>query len=70
MACKWYDLCPLREFERQGKLGKKWKTKYCKTENNWENCKRYQMEEKNLYHPDNMMPDGTIIRGFNGQGKV
>lgn len=60
MACKWYDLCPLREFERQGKLSKEWKNKYCETEDNWKNCGRYQMEEKNLYHPDNMMPDGTI----------
>jgi len=60
MACKWYNLCPLREFEKQGKLGKEWENKYCKTENNWKNCKRYQMEEENLYHPDNMMPDGTI----------
>ncbi len=64
MACKWYDLCPLRKFERQGELGEEWKNEYCKTENNWKNCKRYQMEQKNLYHPDNMMPDGTINGGL------
>ena len=60
MVCKWYDLCPLRRFEKQGKLSGRWKNEYCKTENNWKNCKRYQMEEKGIYHPDNMTPDGTI----------
>jgi len=60
MACRWYKLCPLRKFEKQGKLSKKWENEYCKTESNWKNCKRYQMEEKSIYHPDNMTPDGII----------
>ena len=60
MVCKWYELCPLRIFERQGKLSEEWKNEYCKTENSWRNCKRYQMEEKGIYHSDSMMPDGTI----------
>jgi hypothetical protein len=60
MACKWYDLCPLREFEKQGKLSEKWKNEYCRSENNWQNCRRYQMEEKREMHPDNLLPDGKI----------
>jgi hypothetical protein len=54
----------LRRFEKQGKLSKKWENEYCKTESNWKNCKRYQMEEKNIYHHDNMMPDGGIDNRF------
>jgi hypothetical protein len=64
MVCKWYELCPLRRFEKQGKLSSKWKNEYCKTERNWKNCKRYRMEEKNICHPDNMLPDGKIDRSL------
>ena len=60
MACKWLDSCPLRVFEEQGKLGDKWKKQYC--EGDFIKCKRYQMEEKGISHPDNMLPDGTIDR--------
>ncbi len=60
MTCKWYDLCPLRRLEREEKISDKWKKEYCETEQNWENCKRYQMEERGEPHPDDMMPDGII----------
>jgi len=60
MACKWFDICPLRNFERKGLIDNRWKKQYCATENNWKNCKRYQMEERGIYHSDNMMPDGAI----------
>lgn len=60
MTCKWYHLCPLRRLEKEGIISNKWRKEYCETENNWKNCKRYQMEEKEKNHPDNMMPDGTI----------
>jgi hypothetical protein len=23
-------------------------------------CERYKLEERNIYHPDNLLPDGTI----------
>jgi len=62
MVCKWYDLCPLREFEKNKKITNKFKEEYCKTESNWKNCKRYQMEEKGIYHPDNLMPNGEKIK--------
>jgi hypothetical protein len=58
MACKWIHICPLREFERRGNLGLEWKSHYC--ENNFKECRRFQMEEKGIPHADNMLPDGTI----------
>ena len=35
-----------------------WAEKYCKSESNWENCRRYQLEEQYIAHADNMLPDG------------
>jgi len=71
MTCKWYNVCPLRRFERQEKLDKSWEQNYCKSNNNWQNCKRYQLEEKGIYHPDNMLPngevDGAILSGGKGE---
>jgi len=60
MTCKWFDYCPMREFEEKELIDGHWRKEYCETEENWKNCRRYQMEEKGTYHPDNMMPDGTI----------
>jgi len=60
VTCKWYSLCPLRELEREGNIGDKWKKEYCGTEENWKNCKRYQMEEEGEFHSYNMMPNGSI----------
>jgi len=31
---------------------------YCKGD--WSKCVRYEMEETGHYHPDNMLPDGSI----------
>jgi len=56
--CKWYPVCPMKWFYEQGKLNKKWIEMYCKGD--WKSCVRYQMEESDKYHPDNMLPDGTI----------
>ncbi len=56
--CKWYNVCPIKRFTEMGLLGKKWVESYCLKENS--DCIRYQMEEKGLYHPDNMLPDGSI----------
>ena len=60
--CKWYDTCPLKRFYEQGRLEKRWVENYC-----WGDflqCIRYRMEEEGSYHPDNMMPDGTIDEKF------
>jgi hypothetical protein len=58
MACKWINICPLRRFEKQGRLGKEWRTHYC--EHDYTACRRFQLEEKGIFHPDTMLPDGTI----------
>jgi len=58
--CKWFSVCPLRNFELEGKISDKWKNKYCLSEGNWKNCKRFQLEEKGEPHPDSMLPDGNI----------
>ncbi len=60
MPCKWIDVCPLRRFEREGKLSLKWKKDYCQSNMNWKNCKRYQAEEGGKKHPNNMLPNGEI----------
>ncbi|MFP4620706.1 MAG: uracil-DNA glycosylase [Bacteroidales bacterium] len=57
-TCKWYHVCPMKYFYNQGKLSKFWIDRYCKGD--WKSCERYRMEENNIPHPDNMLPDGTI----------
>ncbi|MCF7793569.1 MAG: uracil-DNA glycosylase [Candidatus Cloacimonetes bacterium] len=56
--CKWYQTCPMKYFIEQGKLDKKWMEKYCWGD--WQNCIRFQLEEKGIFHSDNMLPDGMI----------
>ena len=56
--CKWYCCCPIEYFFKQGKLDKEWVEKYC--HGNWEKCIRFQKEEKGIFHPDNMLPEGRI----------
>lgn len=56
--CKWYRVCPIRYFTDEGVIEKKWSEKYCF--DNWESCKRYNMEENNEFHPDIMLPDGSV----------
>lgn len=41
-----------------GKLDSKWVEEYC--HGNWNACVRFEMEEKGVFHPDNMLPDGRI----------
>ncbi|MEA2081320.1 MAG: uracil-DNA glycosylase [Elusimicrobiota bacterium] len=56
--CKWFSCCPMRRFYEQGKLDKHWIDDYCKS--NWRNCVRYKLEESGKYHPDEMLPDGSV----------
>jgi len=60
MGCKWYSVCPLRRHEKEGKIDSRWAEKYCKTDDGWSKCKRYELEEQGIYHGDNMLPDGSI----------
>ncbi|MGQ4873661.1 MAG: uracil-DNA glycosylase [Promethearchaeota archaeon] len=61
-VCKWYYCCPIKRYVEQGKLDKKWIEDYCLIGN--KNCIRYQMEEKHIPHPDNMLPNGEIMEGL------
>jgi len=56
--CKWFFVCPMKRFYQQGKLAKEWIDNYCLGD--WSSCIRYDMEERGEYHPDNMLPDGSI----------
>ena len=60
MTCPWYSVCPLRRLEREGRIGCSWARDYCKTMDRWRNCRRYELEEKGIPHPDNMLPNGKI----------
>lgn len=60
--CKWYPVCPLKRFYEEGRLDKKWVEEYCKGD--WESCARYQMEEEGKPHPDNMLPNGKIVKNL------
>jgi len=56
--CEYYSVCPMKRFYEEGKLSKKWIKSYCF--NNGKGCKRKEMEDKGVPHPDNMLPNGEI----------
>ena len=64
MTCKWYGVCPLRRYETEGRIALVWAEKYCKSDDGWMECERYKLEERSIYHPDNMLPDGTLDETF------
>lgn len=63
MTCKWYQVCPMKRYYENDEIDKKWVENYCFANN--KSCVRYQMEEEGKYHPDNMLPDGTIDESLN-----
>lgn len=60
--CKWYYVCPIKVFFEAHKLDKSWIENYCFS--GGKNCKRYELEEKGIYHPDNMLPSGVVDRSL------
>lgn len=58
-ACKWYPVCPIHHMTSQGILDKRWTELYCLGD--WSSCVRFAMEERGEYHPDTMLPDGTML---------
>lgn len=56
--CYWYMVCPIKRFVEEGRLDPQWIKKYCLGDNS--KCVRKMMEERGQYHPDNMLPDGSI----------
>lgn len=56
--CKWYQVCPMKRYYELDMLDRKWVELYCKGD--WESCIRYHMEESGEFHPDYMLPDGSL----------
>jgi uracil-DNA glycosylase family 4 len=56
--CEWFPACPMKRFFHTGQLERHWIELYCKGD--WERCVRYQMEERGEFHPDRMLPDGSL----------
>ncbi len=56
--CKWYKVCPMNQFYAEGRIAGRWIKEYCMGD--FRCCVRYKMEENGEYHPDWMLPDGTI----------
>ncbi|MBN1699001.1 MAG: hypothetical protein JW881_15895 [Spirochaetales bacterium] len=56
--CRWYHVCPMKYFYERGLLEEKWVAGYCWVSN--PSCVRKKYEERGEYHPDNMLPDGSI----------
>ena len=57
-VCKWYNCCPIKYYVEKGLLERKWIEDFCLISN--KECIRYQKEESGEFHPDNMLPNGTI----------
>lgn len=49
----------MKFFSERGMVAMNYINTYCKG-GEWESCVRYQKEEAGIYHPDSMLPDGTI----------
>ncbi len=56
--CKWFPLCPIKRLFEKGAISESWIQLYCTGD--WGSCTRYAMEAKGQYHPDWMLPDGTL----------
>lgn len=52
----------MKRFYEENRLNKKWIDAYCMGD--YSLCVRRELEEKGLYHPDNMMPDGSIDKNL------
>lgn len=56
--CKWYPVCPMKEYLKEGLLDEKYVREYCRGD--YRRCVRYQKQARGEPHPDNMLPDGTV----------
>jgi len=57
-TCRWYSMCPMKRFYELGLLDQSWIELYCRGD--WASCVRFQKEECGEYHPDWMLPDGSL----------
>jgi DNA polymerase len=56
--CKWYEVCPMKQYYDEGIVDKKWIDLYCKGD--WEQCILYHMKESGTPHIEYMLPNGTL----------
>ncbi|MBA7551961.1 hypothetical protein ES705_44512 [subsurface metagenome] len=57
----------MKKFYESGSLEEKWVADYCWVNN--PNCVRKKLEEISKYHPDNMLPDGSIREDLVNKGE-
>ncbi len=55
----------MKRYTGMGLLDPYWVEHYCRGD--WESCVRYRMEENGEYHPDCMLPDGSIDESLRGK---
>ncbi|RLG66908.1 uracil-DNA glycosylase [archaeon] len=58
VECKWYRVCPIRRFVEEGKIERRWVEEYCLRD--FRKCIRFQLEERGISHPDEMLPNGEL----------
>jgi len=54
----------MKHYTDAGLLDPKWVETYCKGD--WDNCVRYELEERGKPHPDWMLPDGSLDESLRG----
>ncbi|RLI42905.1 uracil-DNA glycosylase [Candidatus Bathyarchaeota archaeon] len=52
----------MKRFYEEGKLDGKWIEEYCMGD--CKRCIRYKLEEAGVPHPDNMLPNGKIMKSL------
>jgi len=52
----------MKRFYEEGKLERKWIEEYCMGD--YMRCVRYELEEAGIPHPDNMLPNGKIMKSL------
>lgn len=64
MSCPWNNRCPI--FERLTATGDVWKATFCENKTHFENCERYRLAIKSEPVPNNMLPNGKMLRSDRG----
>ncbi len=64
VVCRWYYAPPLRQQEKNGKIDLHWAEQYCKSSDGPKKRIRYELGQEGVYHPDNMLPDGSIYKAL------
>ncbi len=62
--CVWFPVCPMRRAWEAGRLEQRFIDAYCRGD--FEQCVRFQMEERGEPHPDWMRQDGVMDERLKG----